>query len=62
MDNYYGDDEMGGVEFAKELHALGFTRLCLFSAKHFTASMLPEYLTYINKMEYSQLKDWMLVQ
>lgn len=51
IDNNFGPAiPINGIEVAKQLHKLGFTRLYLVSGSFFTQSQLPPYLTYIEKL------------
>lgn len=41
--------QINGLDLAKELHKLGFTKLFLFTGKHFTEGKIPDYLTIMLK-------------
>ncbi len=49
IDNSFGGSGDEGIEFAKQLHELGYTRLYLFSGKAHFDQPIPEYLTILPK-------------
>ena len=58
IDNDFGiAAPLNGIQVAKRLHELGFTRLFLVSGTYFSEDILPSYLTFIEKinLEYFSL-------
>lgn len=50
LDHQFNGD-MNGIELAKYLHEMGYTRLYLFSGRDFNKSDLPSYLNVISKTD-----------
>lgn len=56
LDNTYVEADIKGVDIAKALHELGYTRLYLLSGYEFKLGELPEYLITIRKDEVEKLR------
>lgn len=57
LDNHFLS-ALSGVEFAKELHALGYTRLYLLSGAVFEPGEVPDYVKVIRKDDVDNIRDW----
>jgi PAS domain S-box-containing protein len=58
LDNQFSSGKVNGLDFAKELHKLGYTRLYLLSGSVFPANQIPSYLKVIRKDDTEHIKDW----
>lgn len=58
LDNNFTMVDEQGVDIAKNLHELGFTRLYLLSGDTFKPGEIPSYLTVILKTEIDKIRDW----
>lgn len=56
LDNNYATSELKGLDVAKQLHELGYTRLYLLSGEDFKKGTIPDYLTVIGKNDIARLK------
>jgi len=55
LDYHFANSDKQGVQIAEELHALGFTRLYLFSGAKLSSQMIPPHLTVIQKTDLNKL-------
>jgi PAS domain S-box-containing protein len=58
LDNNFTMVDELGIDFAKNLHELGFTRLYLLSGDTFKPGEIPSYLTVIIKTDIDKIRDW----
>lgn len=58
LDNNFTMVDELGVDIAKKLHELGFTRLYLLSGDTFKPEEIPSYLTVILKTQIDNIRDW----
>ncbi len=58
LDNNYTMVDTLGIEIAKDLHELGFTRLYLLSGDVFKPGDVPNYVKAILKTDIDKIKDW----
>jgi PAS domain S-box-containing protein len=58
LDNNYSMVDTLGIEIAKDLHDLGFTRLYVLSGDTFKPEEIPSYLTVILKTQIDKIRDW----
>jgi hypothetical protein len=56
LDDRFDGHSKTGLEAAKELHAMGFENLYLYSGKRFLQNELPSYLTFILKDDLKKLR------
>lgn len=57
LDNNFKSAGVLGIDLARELHALGFTKLYLLSGDVFKPGELPDYLTAIRKDDIEKISD-----
>lgn len=58
LDNNFTMVDEQGIDIAKDLHELGFTRLYLLSGDVFKPGEIPDYLTVILKTQIDNIRDW----
>src|SRR5262249_29216500 len=56
LDYHFDNFRENGIQIAKQLHALGFTQLYLFSGRSSFDQPVPEYLTRIAKTDLDKLE------
>lgn len=58
LDNNFSSGEIQGVNVAKELHGLGYTKLYLLTGDRFEEDEIPDYIKVIFKTDLENIKDW----